>query len=69
MPLNDPIKFGKHSAVIVGASWDKTSQQAHIVFSDEDGKERTTRATGMSPREIRKAVLDEMVHAKWPAQR
>lgn len=60
-----PIIFGKRRATIVGASWDSTSQRAHIVFTDETGAERTTRAMGMSRRELRQAVLDELIHAKW----
>jgi hypothetical protein len=65
MQLSDPIIFGKHRATIVGASWDSTSQRAHIVYKDENGTERTTRALGMSKYELRQAVLDEMSHAKW----
>ncbi|HWV44157.1 hypothetical protein [Pseudorhodoplanes sp.] len=63
--LTTPIIFGKRRAVIVGASWDKTSQRAHIVYKDETGAERTTRALGMSPRELRQAVLDELIHERW----
>ena len=66
MNLQSPIIFGKRRATIVGASWDSTSQRAHIVWIDESGHERTARAGGMAIRELRKAVLDEMIHSAWP---
>lgn len=65
MNLSDPIIFGKRHATIVGASWEKTSQRAHIVYKDETGAELTTRALGMSKYELRQAVLDELMHQKW----
>lgn len=65
MQLDDPIIFGNRRAVIVGASWDKKYQRAHIVYKDETGAELTTRALGMSKYELRQAVLDELAHAKW----
>lgn len=63
--LAAPIIFGKQRATIVGASWDSKYQRAHIVFKDERGVERTTRAMGMTVRELRQAVLDELIHSKW----
>lgn len=61
----ETIVFGKRRAKIVGASWDKTAQRAFIVYTDETGAERTTRALGMSKYELCQAVLDELVHTKW----
>jgi hypothetical protein len=63
--ISDPIIFGKHRATIRGASWDREGQFASIVFADETGAERTTRAEGMSAYELRKAVLDELIYSKW----
>ncbi len=59
------IICGKRRAKIVGASWDKAAQRAFIVYTDETGAERTTRALGMSKYELRQAVLDELMHAAW----
>lgn len=62
----DTIIFGSRKAVVVGASWDAKSRRAHIIYTDEKGKEHTTRAHGMSKYELRQAVLAELMRAAWP---
>jgi hypothetical protein len=64
--LDQPIIFGARKAVIVGASWDTKYQRAHIVYTDENGKEHSTRALGMSKYELRQAVLAELMNTAWP---